>query len=231
MRVQDIEPRFDDIEGRLTALEADSHTHSDGQPLEPEQHKAPHRSQRSSTAGEAAPPEEATFQKKADVHAGLKADIQANVKVYDANIIANTLLHEVIAPKGNRNQSRESVMSMETGETLKVQPFRLTDATYKVVSRDMLQRILDETKVDTIEWQAEEYDCEDIARKFVTRCCDLGINSIGRVLAWSGQHAFCVAIVQDGPSVDFVFIEPQTDEIITEFTGNYDISNALIIIA
>jgi len=223
VKVNEIEPRFEAIEDRLTALEADSHTH-DGYPSEPE----PCHANRNRTAGEA--PEDARFP-KADAHAGLKADIQADVKVYDANIIANTLLHEVIAPKSNRNQSRESVMSMETGETLKVQPFRLTDATYKVVSREMLQRILDETKVDAIEWQAEEYDCEDIARKFVTRCCDLGINSVGRVLAWSGQHAFCIAIVQDGPSVDFLFIEPQTDAIITEFTGNYDISNALIIIA
>lgn len=229
MKVKDIEPRFEDIEGRLTALEADQHTHAGGHP----DNSVPTRNpQRNSTAGEAAE-EASTFPpaKKADAHAGLKADIQADIKVYDANTVAQAMLHEVIAPKNNRNQSRESVMSMETGETLKVQPFRLTDATYKVVSREMLDRIMAETAVDAIEWQAEDYDCEDIARKFVTKCCDLGINSVGRVMAWSGQHAFCVAVVQDGPSVDFVFIEPQTDEIITEFTGNYDISNALIIIA
>ena len=95
----------------------------------------------------------------------------------------------------------------------------------------MLTRILEETAVDAIQWQAEGYDCEDIARKFVTRCCDLGINSVGRVMAWSGSHAFCVAIVQDGASVDFVFVEPQTDQIVEKFEGMYDISDALIIIS
>lgn len=169
--------------------------------------------------------------KAADSHGDLKMDIQADVKEYDANTIAQALLHEVIAPKDNRNQCREKVMVIENGETIPVQPFRLTDSNYKVVSRDMLTRILEETAVDAIQWQAEGYDCEDIARKFVTRCCDLGINSVGRVMAWSGSHAFCVAIVQDGASVDFVFVEPQTDQIVEKFEGMYDISDALIIIS
>lgn len=187
------------------------------------------------TAGEGSEDADATFRASertaVDPHEVLKVAIQSDVKAYDANTIAQALLHEVIAPKDNRKQCRENVMVIENGETIPVQPFRLTDATYKVVSRQMLGRILEETAVDAIEWQAEGYDCEDIARKFVTRCCDLGINSVGRVMAWSGGHAFCVAVVQDGASVDFVFIEPQTDKIVEKFEGMYDISDALIIIS
>ena len=221
MKIGDIAPTLESFEARLIALEADSHTHEAGEappagvsPFPPESRKG---------AGNAAPPPSA--------HEDLKAAIQADVKVYDANVIGQALLHQVIAPRENRKRCRENVMVVESGETVSVQPFRFTDAVYKVVSRDMLKRIIDETKVDAIEWQSEDYDCEDIARKFVTRCCDLGINSIGRVMAWSGGHAFCIAIVQDGASVDFVFIEPQTDQIVTDFTGMYDISDALIIIA
>lgn len=232
MKIGDIAPTLENFEvrlarhdARLEALEATQHTH-DAEEETPTA-EAPFRPDARKGAGKgagnaaAAPP----------AHEDLKAAIQADLKGYDANVIGQALLHQVIAPRENRKQCRENVMVVESGETVSVQPFRFTDASYKVVSRDMLDRILKETKVDAIEWQSEAYDCEDIARKFVTRCCDLGINSVGRVMAWSGGHAFCIAIVQDGASVDFVFIEPQTDAIVTDFTGMYDISDALIVIA
>lgn len=220
MKIGDIAPTLESFEGRIAALEATQHTHKKAE--EAPTADAPFRPE-AKDAGNAAPAPQA--------HEDLKAAIQADVKAYDANVVGQALLHQVIAPRENRKQCRENVMVVESGETVSVQPFRFTDAVYKVVSRDMLKRIIDETKVDAIQWQSEDYDCEDIARKFVTRCCDLGINSVGRVMAWSGGHAFCVAIVQDGASVDFVFIEPQTDQIVTDFTGMYDISDALIIIA
>ena len=145
----------------------------------------------------------------------------------EANTIANTLLNEICI----KQNCRENVFIMEEGKGINAQPFRLTDSIYRVVSRQMLNSILEETKVDVIQWQSESYDCEDIARKFVTRCADLGINSIGRVMSWSGQHAFCIAIVQKGDGVEPVFIEPQTDQIITKMEGKYDLKNALIIIS
>ena len=161
----------------------------------------------------------------------LKAAIAGDVREYDASVLSQALLHEVVAPKDDKQRCREEVMCMETGEMHKMQPFRFTDAKYDVVSREMLDRILKETQVDQIKWVEEKMDCEKIARKFVTLATDLGVDSVGRVKSWSGGHAFCIAAVQDGASVDFVFFEPQNDKIITEFEGNYDMSNALIIIS
>ena len=237
MRVQDIEPRFDEIEGRLTALEADQHTHSDSQPDQIV--STPQTPQRNPTSGEAAG--DATFPtaSKADAHAGLKADIQADMKVYDAGVVGQALLHKVCIRDGNRDFCRSEEMEIETGDIKRVQPFKLTDAKYTVLSLDMLNRVLAETEVDKIEWRAEDYDCEDIARKFATRCCDLGINSVGRVLSASGEHAFNIAIIQDGASVDVVFIEPQTDQFVepvsfkpgTEEHNNYNMYNASMIIS
>ena len=269
MKINEIAPKFEELEERLLDVEKQAHTHegepppeetsdmteaseevaedvtdlftkdsaeaSTGNALADSEEPASDPEPSESPAAEVSEDDDATFpeaeKKQAEPTGNLEMDIQADVKAYAANTVAQALLHEVIAPKDNREQCRENVMVIENGETISVQPFRLTDATYKVVSREMLQRILEETKVDAIQWQAEAYDCEDIARKFVTRCCDLGINSVGRVMAWSGGHAFCIAIVQDGASVDFVFIEPQTDTIIEKFEGMYDISDALIIIA
>lgn len=158
---------------------------------------------------------------------GLKRAIERDVKAFSQNEIANAMLNELCIKFG----CRESAYVMEEGRSINVQPFRLTDGTYKVVSRNMLQRILRETKVDAIEWQSDSYDCEDIARKFATRCADLGINSVGRVMSWSGRHAFCIAVVQSGDGVAFEFIEPQTDEFIEVLEGKYDLSNALIVIS
>lgn len=147
-----------------------------------------------------------------------------------ADVVAEALLNDVCVKHG----CREKVFIMEKGDFVRAQPFRLTDSQYQVVSKQTIKQILDTTAVDKIDWEAEEYDCDDIARKLVTRCVDLGINSVGRVMSWSGKHAFCIAVVQGEDtetSIEFVFIEPQTDEIITSLEGKYDLSNALIIIS
>jgi len=214
VRVQDIEPRFDDIEGRLTALEADSHTHDDGQP--DQRIPTPHRSQRNSTAGEAAE-EASTFPtaKKADAHAGLKADIQADIKVYDAGVVGQALMNQVALRNGNNDFCRHEAFVMRTGETTRVQPFVLTDALYDVPTEDMLKRVLATTDIDKIKWVAEKMDCEKIAREFVDACAELGLtDAVGRIFAASGNHAFIVALVQDGEDVKVVFIEPQNDEFV-----------------
>lgn len=159
--------------------------------------------------------------------ADLKAAIAEEAVEIDTNKIANAFLNQVCIPFN----CREDAFIMEKGESVRVQPFRFTDGSYKVVDRRMVDRILRETQVDAIEWEAEEYDCEDIARKFVTRCADLGLNSIGRVMSWSGGHAFCVAVVISGKDIDFLFIEPQTDQIVDVGKGKYSLDNALIVIS
>lgn len=164
---------------------------------------------------------------KVDPFADLKAAIAEDVREVDANTVANALLNRICIP----HNCREDVFIMEEGRSVRGQPFRLTDRHYKVVSRDMLARILDETKVDALEYEAQAFDCEDFARRLVSRAVSLGINSVGRVMSWSGEHAFNIAIVQRGDGVEVVFIESQTDQIVTVLEGNYDLSNALIVIS
>ena len=164
---------------------------------------------------------------KQDNFAGLKEAIAQDAKEFDANTIAQALMNDVCFPLN----CREEAFIMEEGRAVRAQPFRFTDGTYKVVSQEMLDQILKETQVDAIEWQSESYDCEDIARKFVTRCVDLGVNSIGRVMSWSGSHAFCIAVIRDGDAIKFVFIEPQTDQYVEAGAGKYSLENALIVIS
>ena len=71
----------------------------------------------------------------------LKLAIAEDAQNYSANDIANTLLNDVCV----KLNCREEAFVMEKGESVRVQPFRLTDGTYKVVSRSMLTRILEET--------------------------------------------------------------------------------------
>ena len=212
MKVNEIEPRFEAIETRLIAIESEVgevRCATDNEPIGRASRKPRHASPTS--AGEAS--EDATFPtaQKVDIPTGLKADIQADLKVYDANTVGQALLHKVCIRNGNRNFCRSEEMEIETGDIKRVQPFKLTDAKFNVLTREMLDRVLAETEVDKIEWRAEEMDCEKIARKFCSVFTDLGIDSVGRVLAASGEHAFVIALVQDGASVDVVFIEPQTD--------------------
>ena len=162
-----------------------------------------------------------------DPFAGLRQAIDDDSEDVSSGEIANALLEQVCVGM----DCRESAFIMEKGESVRTQPFRLTDGTYKVVTRETIERLVKETKVDEIEWTAEEYDCDDIARKFVTRCVDLGLNSVGRVMSWSGKHAFNIAVIREGNGIEFVFIEPQTDEFIEPGEGAYSLENALIIIS
>ena len=162
-----------------------------------------------------------------DPFAGLRQAIDDDSEDVSSADIGNALLNQVCVTM----DCRETAFIMEKGESVRTQPFRLTDGTYKVVTRETIERLVKETKVDEIEWTAEEYDCDDIARKFVTRCVDLGLNSVGRVMSWSGKHAFNIAVIREGDGIEFVFIEPQTDEFVVAGVGNYSLENALIIIS
>lgn len=146
--------------------------------------------------------------------------------VISANDLANALMQEFIV----KHKSREEVMVPDTGEVVKVQPFRLTDAEYKLPTRADLEKAIAETKVDELEYEATDWDCEDFARRFVSKMHEQGIKSAGRVMAWSGNHAFNIVAVQGNP-VDFVYVEPQTDKIVELGDGNYDVSNALVVIS
>jgi len=144
-----------------------------------------------------------------------------------AGDLGNEILQQIVIP----HNARESVMIPETGEMVKVQPFRLTDGSYQLPTKDEVLAAIEKTKVDEIQYVVEEWDCEDFARRFVSKMHEEGIKTAGRVMAWSGNHAFNIVAVQGDP-VDFVFVEPQTDEIVVLYSEDkYNIENCLIIIS
>ena len=211
-RLAKIEERLEAVEAALTDPESEEQEASEPEP-EPEPDAA---SDNDTAADDSTAPD----------FTELQAAVADDIKEYSQSVV-NTAFYSEVCKKFNCWET----VQLRDGEKGQSYPLRLPDAKYYVPSRDMLDRILKDTKVDEVEWVKDKEDCEDIARLFVQRCNDIGINSVGRVCAWSGGHAFCVAIVQDGTSVDFVFLEPQTDEIITDMKDMYDITNALIIIS
>lgn len=144
-----------------------------------------------------------------------------------AGDLANEILNQIVIP----HNAREEVMVPETGERVKVQPFRLTDSEYKLPTKDELMAAIEKTKVDEMQYVAEAWDCEDFARRFVSKMHEEGIKTAGRITAWSGEHAFNIVAVQGDP-VEFIFVEPQTDAIVAPYSEDkYNIENCLIIIS
>lgn len=230
MKIGDIAPTLESFEERLVALEATQHTH--------EAEEAPtagalfRPDARKGTGSAAAAP---------SAHEDLKAAIQADLKSYPATIVGNALMNQVALRNGNTDFCRHEALVMETGKTKRVQPFVTTDATYDVLSREMFDRVLKETHIDKIKWVAEEMDCEKIARAFVSIFADLGVtDSVGRIFAASGEHSFVVVLVQNGETVEVLFVEPQNDEYVEPVSydpktknekNKYNIYDALIVLS
>ena len=153
--------------------------------------------------------------------------VAMDVCPFGAADVANAIMNH---PK--LKHARELVMKPETGVMEKVQSFRFTDGTFMVPSRETFQRIVAETNIDEVEWVKEVSDCEDICLRFNAKSIELGINSCGRIMSWSGGHCFIIAIVRDDESLGFAFLEPQTDTFLTDEIGEgmYSLENCLIII-
>ena len=165
---------------------------------------------------------------QAETFKNLTVAIEEDVVEYSASDIATALISHP-----ELSEAREYVMHPETGRVEKMQAFRFTDGTYRVPTREMFQRIVDETKIDEIEWVAEKSDCEDISLRFNARCIELGLNSCGRVMSWSGGHCFIIAVVRDEEGLGFACLEPQTDKILSSDElgeGSYSLENCLILI-
>ena len=146
--------------------------------------------------------------------------------------LGNEILNQIVIP----HNAREEVWNIDKGKFVKVQPFRLTDSSYQLPTKDEVLSAIEATKVNEIQYVAEEWDCEDFARRFVSKMHEQGIKTAGRVFAWSGEHAFnIVAIQHEDGTPSFLFVEPQTNTVLNTLEdlgkGNYNIENSLIIIS
>ena len=143
--------------------------------------------------------------------AALRAAIQADVKEYDVNDVLSFLY------------SRDEI-SKAIDPFGQASPVRYKDRSYFLVSRPIFDQTLEETEVDTIEWIAEKSDCDDIAKYLsALMAVRFGLNSFGVVTSFDGGHAFSFALIHEMNGIDIVYFEPQTDQIITQFTGPYQL--------
>lgn len=271
MKINEIAPKFEEIDERLGSLESMQHSHEDdeeasevvelpeGVPTEispeslveePESADEETPDEEVSAEEGSDPPVEEDTEEEVDIdttrfhtetqsaatpdkvdsvvdNTDLKDVIAADVKPYKVAEVINAAMNHPML----RN-ARELVMKPETGQMEKVQSFRLTDGTFMVPSREVFERVVLETKIDEVEWVKDVTDCEDISLRFNARCIELGLNSCGRVMSWSGGHCFIIAIVRDEDSLGFVFLEPQTDQFLTDEVGEgqYSLENCLILI-
>lgn len=163
-----------------------------------------------------------------DTFTELRKAIESDVQVFNMRAVGRVMFQEVAI----KHKSRLNAVVMEKpGVMQKVQPYSLTDITYKVVTKPTLARILKETQIDRKQYQADDWDCEDFARALVSQCNNLGINSVGRVGSNTSRHSFNIAIVREGKKLYVVFIEPQSDAFVEPNTGDYFIDDAWMIIS
>ena len=108
-----------------------------------------------------------------------------------------------------------------------VRPFSgvTMDSTIMATSQENLFRYLASNPVDARQYIRDDrggknYDCDDFALNLRTDLIrDYGYNSC--IIVGGNFHAFCAFVVvgPEGPKI--VFVEPQTDGIITELSGQY----------
>ena len=87
------------------------------------------------------------------------------------------------------------------------------DTTYKAVSTVHLAEFLDLDQVNTGNYLAESWDCDNFAVAFTASANQVLGNSVGVMVDVSASHAYNAVLTHDDGAVRVVFVEPQTDEI------------------
>ena len=125
--------------------------------------------------------------------------------------------------------SQQVIAALEIKLQRDVRPFSGTglDEQIVAISRESMVRYLASNPVDRRQYIKDSggrnYDCDDFAITLRTSLIrDHGYNCC--VVVAGDVHAWCAFILagNDGPEV--VFVEPQTDGLISELTGNYAVN-------
>ena len=101
------------------------------------------------------------------------------------------------------------------------------DGKYYLPSQRDAWRIIEWSQVNTIPWQAEQYDCDDHAEALRHDFRKFGVNSCGFIVDWSGGHAYNFLIFADR---QYWFLEPQADRIVAIGAGIYKMERADILL-
>ena len=105
----------------------------------------------------------------------------------------------------------------------------LLDTKYYLCGRKELEDILSSGLIETIKYKSNIFDCDNFALLFSALVnLEIGINSVGIVIDYTGGHAYNLVILSDGK---VVFIEPQNNQIVElKEEGLYQLKHGVIII-
>ena len=86
------------------------------------------------------------------------------------------------------------------------------DSKYTIPTQEGLNKLLAEVQTNHFHYTAETFDCDDFALAFKSLSnIFFGINGIGWVLNFSGQHSYNVVFTHDQGELSLSVVEPQQD--------------------
>ena len=76
----------------------------------------------------------------------------------------------------------------------------------------------------TGDYGGRNWDCDDFAEALrVDMSREHGLNCV--IVVWGDKHAFNAVVLAGDNGPEIVFVEPQTDGLVTELTGSYSVAN------
>jgi len=92
------------------------------------------------------------------------------------------------------------------------------DGKYQIPHIDDLEKAIDETVIDEIDWVKNTFDCDDISMHFHSiLALEYSYNGCGIVLSFASKHAFNILISHRGSryNLQVHVFEPQSDKMWT----------------
>ena len=104
----------------------------------------------------------------------------------------------------------------------------LADGVYRApYDKEIGELLLVSQIVQYLPYRPEVFDCENFAGLFKELSAFFaGSNTVGTVHDWSGGHAYNVIVTAEG---NVLFYEPGDDKMVSIGEGDYELSNAMII--
>ena len=119
----------------------------------------------------------------------------------------------MISERSRSATAREVASALRDAGLGKLQPM-LLDRTYTALPMATWASILAWSDVDRVQYVAERRDCDNFALALAGQVgLRLSVNGCGVVVDYSGQHAYCVLLVEDTArgGIYARLVEPQSD--------------------
>lgn len=123
------------------------------------------------------------------------------------------LLRRRIAETRKLHQRQEVIEALRRSDLKRLQPVVYGDGSLTSLPMDVWQEILKWSDIDRIRYVRDQRTCSNfalgLAGQVAMRC---GVDGCGAVVDFSGGHAYCCLLVQDGQGgIRIALVEPQSD--------------------